>query len=79
MGLQRVEFWVDGRLVDTRSSAPYSLAWPPQPGSHTLKIVAYDLAGNTGQPRCNSRLISRVVRESCFYGLIWALRAQIKP
>ena len=49
VGLQRVEFWVDGRLVDTRSSAPYSLAWPPQHGSHTLKIVAYDLAGNTSE------------------------------
>jgi membrane peptidoglycan carboxypeptidase len=49
VGLQRVEFWVDGLLVDTRSSPPYSLAWPAQHGGHTLKIVAYDLAGNTSE------------------------------
>jgi membrane peptidoglycan carboxypeptidase len=49
VGLQRVEFWVDGKLIDTRSSPPFSLAWPPQHGSHTLKLVAYDLAGNTSE------------------------------
>jgi hypothetical protein len=49
--LARVEFYVDGSLVDTASVAPYSTRWPLSFGSegrHALFVRAHDAAGNTG-------------------------------
>ncbi len=46
IAIQRVEFWMDGLLVGERLSAPYTFPWQPLPGSHTMLVKAYDLAGN---------------------------------
>jgi membrane peptidoglycan carboxypeptidase len=47
VGIQKVEYNLDGRLLGEASEAPFSLAWQSlSPGSHTLEAVAYDLAGN---------------------------------
>jgi membrane peptidoglycan carboxypeptidase len=46
--LDRVEFYVDGQLVGTVKTAPYNFLWTVnQPGEHSLKVIAYDSAGNS--------------------------------
>ncbi len=47
--LDRVEIFMDGRLVHTFTQAPYALPWDLLPGTHTLRIKAYDAAGNLGE------------------------------
>ena len=49
VGLQKVDFQVDGKLVESRGSPPYSVVWTPQSGKHTLRVVAVDLAGNAAE------------------------------
>ena len=45
-----VELEVDGTVVDSDSSSPYSFDWnATAAGSHTLQAVAHDAAGNTGE------------------------------
>jgi membrane peptidoglycan carboxypeptidase len=47
--LQKVDFFMDGKSMGTLTEAPFSIAWKPVPGNHTLRVVATDLAGNTSQ------------------------------
>jgi hypothetical protein len=50
-GVTKVEFYVDGALKATDTTAPYAFDWntlSETPGSHTLKAVAYDVPGLTG-------------------------------
>ncbi|MCX6671385.1 MAG: Ig-like domain-containing protein [Euryarchaeota archaeon] len=43
----RVEFFIDGTLQSTDSTAPYSWTWTRVAFlQHTIKIVAYDTAGH---------------------------------
>jgi membrane peptidoglycan carboxypeptidase len=49
IGLARVEWWVDGSLVGSMDQPPFSLPWEVTPGSHSLIVKAYDLAGNEGE------------------------------
>ncbi len=49
VGLDRVEFSIDGALAGSRPAPPYNQTWSPQRGPHTLKVTAYDLAGNTSE------------------------------
>jgi hypothetical protein len=50
-GVQKVEFYIDGGLQATRTSEPYTYDWSQSfgfaPTSHTIKIVAFDKAGNS--------------------------------
>jgi hypothetical protein len=51
VGVTRVEFYVDGALKGSDSSAPYSVTLDSTTladGSHTLVAKAYDAAGNVG-------------------------------
>jgi leucyl aminopeptidase len=51
VGVTRVDFLVDGAVVGSDTSAPYSLSWASTSvgnGSHTLGSKAYDAAGNVG-------------------------------
>lgn len=51
IGIERVEFLLDGALLGTDASAPYSLVWnsaTASNGAHALAARAVDLAGNTG-------------------------------
>ncbi|MBV9821834.1 MAG: fibronectin type III domain-containing protein, partial [Actinobacteria bacterium] len=48
-GVTAVDLLVDGSLLATDTSAPYSFSWnATSVGSHTLQAVAHDAAGNTG-------------------------------
>ncbi len=46
VGVARVEWWLDGRKIGGRTSAPYALIWDGTVGRHTLQVRAIDLAGN---------------------------------
>lgn len=46
VGIQRVEWLLDGTLIGERGQAPYTLPLKLTTGTHTLECVAYDLAGN---------------------------------
>ncbi len=51
VGVVRVEFYVDGALASSDSSAPWEFAWNTAAvanGVHTLKAVAFDAAGKSG-------------------------------
>jgi M6 family metalloprotease-like protein len=51
VGVSRVEFYVDGALASTDTTAGYSHAWNTTTianGTHTLYTKAYDAAGNVG-------------------------------
>lgn len=50
IGVTKVEFLVDGGLIATDTSSPYSAAWDTTAasnGTHTLLARAYDAAGNS--------------------------------
>ncbi len=47
--LAKVEFYVDGSLVGESDSAPYGVFWQARAGSHTLRVVATDRAGNSAE------------------------------
>lgn len=52
VGVARVEYYVNGSLKSTDTSAPYLYAWDTSSvtaGSYTLMTKAYDAAGNSGQ------------------------------
>ncbi|WP_375764763.1 Ig-like domain-containing protein [Archangium gephyra] len=47
--VSKVEFFVDGTLLGTDTSAPYTMTWSTAyaaEGAHTLTVKAHDLAGN---------------------------------
>lgn len=51
VGVDRVEFLLDGALLGSDATAPYAYAWnsaTATDGSHVLTARAVDLAGNTG-------------------------------
>lgn len=44
-GIAKVDFFIDGALIDTDTTAPYSVAWSTimyRNGSHKIKVTAYD-------------------------------------
>jgi hypothetical protein len=43
-----VDVFVDNVLVATDTSAPYSVVWAGERGSHVIRAKAYDAAGNAG-------------------------------
>jgi hypothetical protein len=48
MAVARVEFYADGALIGTDTSAPYEVSWDSTTvagGSHTLVAKAYDAGG----------------------------------
>jgi peptidoglycan/xylan/chitin deacetylase (PgdA/CDA1 family) len=47
-GVTGVDLLVDDGLVGTDIQAPYRFTWEASEGSHTLRTVARDAAGNTG-------------------------------
>lgn len=51
VGVVRVEFYLDGKLVGSPTSAPYALSLDStllSNGAHSLKALAFDAAGNSG-------------------------------
>ncbi|MFQ5932998.1 MAG: Ig-like domain-containing protein, partial [Nitrospiraceae bacterium] len=48
VGLERIDFFVDGRRMGTATAAPYTIDWtfPERMGDHEIYARAYDTAGN---------------------------------
>jgi hypothetical protein len=52
VGVTEVRFYIDGSLKTTDTSSPYSYSWDTtgySDGSHAVKAVAYDAAGNNAE------------------------------
>jgi hypothetical protein len=49
VGMARVEWLLDGRVIGERDQAPFTLLWTPSLGKHSLVLRATDLAGNVGE------------------------------
>ena len=49
LGMARVEFYLDDRLLATFIQPPYGISWNCAPGEHTLRVLAVDEAGNTSE------------------------------
>src|SRR5207247_7311830 len=55
-GVTSVAFYVDGALLSTDATSPYSASWNTKKvinGTHTIYAVARDLAGHTRQSVSN--------------------------
>lgn len=64
VGVTAVDLMVDGTVVGTDSTAPYSVPWNTAAvpnGSHTLTAVARDAAGKTGTSAAVSVTVANVV------------------
>ena len=49
--LANVKFYVDGVLAGESDLAPFGVVWRAKAGSHTLRVLASDRAGNTAEAR----------------------------
>lgn len=61
VGVTRVEFFVDGTLRNTDSSAPFSFSFATSSltnGTHSVTAKAYDAAGNVGNASARSFTVS---------------------
>jgi len=61
-GISRVEFYLDGKLVNNQTTGPYSWKWPLLKGSlgirtHTLTVTAFDTKGKNATTSLVIRLI----------------------
>ncbi|HJS29357.1 MAG TPA: Ig-like domain-containing protein, partial [Anaerolineales bacterium] len=56
LSLERVEYFLDDRLLASLAEPPYTLPVPFNPGEHTLRVVAYDRAGNRAEDRISFRV-----------------------
>ena len=59
ISIARVEFYIDGRLKDNITTAPYTYLWNPIIQfhgfslKHTIKVIAYDILGNHASAELN--------------------------
>ncbi|MBN1204678.1 MAG: M28 family peptidase [Myxococcaceae bacterium] len=63
VGVTRVEFWVDGALKGSDTTAPYSYAWDTTTaanGGRAVVVKAYDAAGNVGTSATVTVTVSNV-------------------
>lgn len=65
VGIEKVEFYIDGELDSTDSQLPYSYYWDTLSddqkyanGTHTIRVVGYDEAGNTGSDSRNVKVLN---------------------
>jgi hypothetical protein len=57
VGLQMVDWFVDGDKIGETSQAPYSLPWVAGIGEHSLVVKATDLAGTVGESQAVKILV----------------------
>jgi hypothetical protein len=64
IGVERVEFYVDGVLQASDTTAPYQFSWNTisSVGSHSIVVLAYDKSGNTAQSATTSVTVAAVQR-----------------
>jgi membrane peptidoglycan carboxypeptidase len=47
VGIARVEWYINNRMIGETTQLPFSYPWAALPGKHSLVVKAYDLAGNS--------------------------------
>jgi len=75
VGVSRVEFFVDGTLRGTDTTAPYSYGWDSTTsanGSRSLTAKAYDAAGNVGTSAAVAVNVSNVSTTATFDAVLKA-------
>jgi membrane carboxypeptidase/penicillin-binding protein len=55
--MERVEFFVDGKLISTLFDPPYTILWQATPGLHNLQVKGFDSAGNQASASSAFRVI----------------------
>jgi hypothetical protein len=61
VGVTKVDLYIDGKYVASDTTAPYSLVWNAKRatvGSHTIRMKAFDAAGNSA----NSAVVTITIR-----------------
>jgi len=54
--IEKIEFYVDDELKETVYSEPYNWTWSERKvGKHTIKVIAYDLQGNSASKEIEVR------------------------
>ncbi|NQT49855.1 penicillin-binding protein [Candidatus Kuenenbacteria bacterium] len=60
-GITRVEYYLDKKLMQTKTSSPYSLHYPISSyfvkGYHQLRVVAYDDVGNSNEAQIELNIL----------------------
>jgi len=52
IGMERVEFYVDGQLIASKTAPPYNERWIiTSPGEHSVELRAYDSTGNVSSSK----------------------------
>ncbi len=67
VGVNKVEFYVNGSLKATDTASPYSYSWDSKSvsnGSYSITSKAYDAAGNVGQASAVSVNVNNVVADT---------------
>ncbi len=67
VGVSRVEFYVNGSLKGTDTTAPYSYSWSTTSvanGSYSITARAYDAAGNVGQSAAVTVTVKNTVADT---------------
>ncbi len=62
--LDKVEIYVDGTLVTTLTGSPFQYTWDSntaQDGAHTIKVIAYDKAGNKTEQQVSVQVTNTLV------------------
>ncbi len=49
LSLAKVMFYLDGKLLGVLEQSPYLWTWSSQTGKHSLRVVAFDRAGNQAE------------------------------
>lgn len=53
IGISKVEFYIDGKLIDTDASSPYKCNWDTtsySESTHVIRVVAYDTLNQASDP-----------------------------
>ncbi|QAT86475.1 M28E family peptidase [Corallococcus coralloides] len=77
VGVNKVEFLVDGAVKGTVFSSPYSFAWDSRTvanGSHTVAAKAYDSAGNSATTAARTVTVNNVSTTGTYDGTYKTLR-----
>jgi membrane peptidoglycan carboxypeptidase len=56
VGIEKVEFYMDAKLLESRTAPPYVTKWITTPGGHILRVIAIDRAGNRSEKTINFSL-----------------------
>jgi subtilisin family serine protease len=67
VGVTSIQFYVDGTVITTASSSPFSFSWNTANyanGSHTLKVTASDAAGNIGSSSVSVNVSNQTVKDT---------------